>query len=249
MTTIRQILRWWLVALLAIASVGADESSDAGANADPMAAVAARLRQSREPAVLFVGNSYSFRMPAVFQREVAAKGRRVRVDQCTEGGWTLERHAASEETLRKIREGRWDVVVIQEQSRIPSLTADARDAMMLPGLKRLTGIVREAGAVPVLFQTWGYRDGDPGVPGDDFRSMTARLRDGYRAAAKAAGGLAVVPVGDVWERGVEQGQAARLFEPDGSHPSAFGDQVTARVFQVRFFPKPAARVAAPQPSP
>lgn len=240
MTTIRQVLRWWIGALLTIASVRAGELP--GAKVDRLAAVAARLRQSREPAVLFVGNSYSFRMPEVFQREAAAKGRRVRVDQCTEGAWTLERHAASEETLRKIREGRWDVVVIQEQSRIPSLPAGARDAMMLPGLKLLAGVVREAGAVPVLFQTWGYRDGDPAVPGDDFRAMTARLREGCRAAAEAAGGLAVVPVGDVWERGVAQGQAARLFEADGSHPSAFGDEVAARVFQVRFFARPTVSV-------
>lgn len=247
MRMIRQLVRWWLVVVFAIASACAGEPS--GGTPDPMAAVAARLRHSREPAILFVGNSYSFRLPAVFQREVLAKGRRVRVDQRTEGGWTLERHAASEETLRKIRAGRWDVVVIQEQSRIPSLPAGARDAMMLPGLKRLAGVVREAGAVPVLFQTWGYRDGDPGVPGDDFTAMTARLREGYRAAAVAVGGLAVVPVGDVWERGVAQGQAAKLFEADGSHPSAFGDQVTAKVFQLRFFPKPAAGLPAAKSAP
>ena len=41
-----------------------------------------------------------------------------------EGGWTLERHWNSDETLEKIREGTWDVVVLQGHSQETSNQQD-----------------------------------------------------------------------------------------------------------------------------
>jgi hypothetical protein len=186
--------------------------------------------------VLFIGNSYSFGVPKAFAKLARKRGYAVHVDQVTNGGWSLAQHVENEETLRKIRERKWDVVVIQEQSRIPSLPA-RRVREMIPCVSKLADEARQQGARPVLYQTWGRRDGDPWRNGDDFRSMNSRLRDGYRAAAKQAGGLTIVPVGDAWEREMAAGNSTRLFDPDGSHPTKYGDSVSAEVFYETLFGK------------
>jgi hypothetical protein len=185
--------------------------------------------------VLFIGNSYSFEIPKKLRRIAARHGKDVRVAQVTHSGWSLEQHVRNEETLRKIREGNWDVVVIQEQSRIPS-QAIKRIHAMFPHVRELADEARAVGAVPVLYQTWGRRNGDEWYPGnDDFHAMNHRLREGYRLAAQAAGGLTVVPVGDAWESEVSAGRGARLFMPDGSHATADGDDLTAKVFYETLF--------------
>lgn len=199
------------------------------------AELSGRVRAKPELAVLFVGNSYSFGAPKAFSKLAAAQGRKVRVGHATYGGWTLKMHAANKPTLRKIRDGRWDIVVIQEQSLIPAMPAAKRAAEMFPPLRQLVLEAREVGAVPVLYQTWGRRDGDPELRQDDFHAMNARLRAGYQAAAENAGGLVVVPVGDAWESEISAGRGGGLFMDDGSHPTSLGNELTAETFFAAFF--------------
>lgn len=183
----------------------------------------------RPPAILFIGNSYSFDVPRELRRIAARNGLDLRVGQVTNGGWTLEQHRNNEETLRAIREGGWDIVVLQEQSRIPSQPIK-RMLAMFPAVRELADLARSHGAEPVLYQTWGYRDGDSFRAGDDFHAMVSRVRDGYQAAAAHAGGLRVVPAGDAWEREMSAGRGAELFHEDGSHPTREGNRLTASVF-------------------
>ena len=185
-------------------------------------------------AILFVGNSYSFHVPRELKRIAARNGRTLRVGQVTNGGWTLQQHVRNEATLRAIREGAWDIVVLQEQSLIPSQPIK-RVLAMFPAVRELAETARSHGAEPVLYQPWGYRDGDKSRPGDDFHSMTARVREGYTAAAAHAGGLRVIPAGDAWDREMSAGRGAKLFQNDGSHPTRDGNQLTASVFYETLF--------------
>ena len=180
-------------------------------------------------AVLFVGNSYSFGVPKAFEKVARKHRKKVVVGNVTNGGWTLEQHVKDGAALKEIRKGGWDVVVLQEQSRIPSLS-NTRERRMFPNVKVLADEARGQGAVPVLYQTWGYREGDSDREGDDFHAMTGRLREGYKEAAESAGGLLVVPVGDAWEREAWSGGLERLYQEDGSHPSRAGDKITAETF-------------------
>jgi hypothetical protein len=198
-----------------------------------------RAQVKPDLAVLFVGNSYSFGVPKAFSKVAASHGKSVRTGHATYGGWTLGRHCENEATLRKIRDGRWDVVVIQEQSEIPALPPRKRAATMFPPLRRLVAVVREHGAVPILYQTWGRRDGDRKLPGDDFHAMNQRLREGYHAAANDSGGLVVVPVGDAWETEVKAGRGSALFMEDGSHPTPLGNDLTAATFYKAIYGDPA----------
>ena len=60
--------------------------------------------------------------------------------------------------------------------------------------------------------------------------MNRRLREGYQQAAHHAGGLKIVPVGDAWEKEMDAGNGADLYQKDGSHPSSRGNRLAARVF-------------------
>lgn len=202
---------------------------------DPQRELSKRISECPEPSILFVGNSYSFGVPKVFSKLAAEHGKKLRVGHATYGGWTLQQHSKNAPTLRKIREGRWDIVVIQEQSEIPALPPKKRDAAMFPPLRELVALVRQQGAIPILYQTWGRRDGDKKIRNDDFHAMSRRLRLGYQAASKNAGGLEIVPVGDAWEGEVSAGHGAALFAEDGSHPSPSGDQLTAKTFYQTIF--------------
>tara|TARA_B100000959_G_scaffold256891_2_gene290490 strand:- start:1214 stop:1912 length:699 start_codon:yes stop_codon:yes gene_type:complete len=209
--------------------------------ADSQAALQDRLRKTEEPRILFVGNSYSFKLPGALARLVRNARRKVVVEGVSRGGWTLEKHAASKETLARIREGKWDVVVLQEQSQLPAFNRDRRSRQMIPHAKTLVTEIRKAGAVPVFFQTWGRRDGDhknaEAFPKDTFEKMQHRLVIGYREAAVATEGALVVPVGEAWAREMKEGTGKRLFARDGSHPSAGGVNFSAEVFRNFFFGK------------
>lgn len=172
-------------------------------------------------------------VPRAFRKIAAEHHQPVRVGQSTYGGWTLSQHANHPQTLKKIRDGGWDVVVLQEYSRLPALSPEERESTMFPAVKSLVAEIRGAGAIPVFYQTWGRRDGD--FASDDFFAMNDRLRSGYGAAAKEIGGAVIVPVGQAWAREMRAGRRDEIFQEDGSHPTAEGNRLTAGVFFETFF--------------
>jgi hypothetical protein len=90
----------------------------------------------------------------------------------------------------------------------------------------------------VFFLTWGRRDGDQrNNPEDTYAGMQSRLETGYREAAASAGGALVVPVGKAWAREMKAGRGLGLYAKDGSHPSAEGVRLSAKVFVEFFFGK------------
>lgn len=202
-------------------------------------AVVTRVKQAETLRVLFVGNSYSFKIPKQFEQLARAEGQKLDVQQVTKGGWTLAKHAGSQETLDQIVKGKWDIVVLQEQSQIPSLPENQRAKMMEPAAKALASVIRKANAIPVFFLTWGRKEGDKKnakhYPDDTYAAMQSRLRQGYDKAAQEAGGAYVVPVGEVWASVRSAGKDAGLYAKDGSHPAAAGNYLGACVFYCVFF--------------
>ena len=180
------------------------------------------VRSKPELSILFIGNSYSFGVPRELEKLAASRGRTIRTGHSTSSGWSLSRHATHEPTLRKIRSGKWDIVVLQEYSLTPAQPVWKLRQSMFPPLRLLAAEARKAGAIPILYQTWGRRD--------TFLEMNRKVRAGYHAAAKNAGGLIIVPAGDYWEEAVRGGRLGDLFLPDGSHPTAEGDRRTAEAF-------------------
>lgn len=97
---------------------------------------------------------------------------------------------------------------------------------MQPALLRLAEEARSVGAMPMLVQTWGRRDGDPANPRSGFHAMNDQVREGCRRAARHAG-VEMIPTGDAWQREVDAGRADAIFHADGSHPTRHGNQITA----------------------
>lgn len=185
--------------------------------------------------VLFIGNSLTFvnSLPEMFAQLARSGGHEVEVDMSAQGGWTLSDHATSTMTLDKIKQRSWDFVVLQEQSVIPSV-ADMRNEHMYPAVRLLDSTMMESGAVPILFMTWGYRDGLPDLGYADFDDMQAELSSGYTDIADELDAM-VAPVGIAWQNAVTQDPQLGLWQMDGLHASREGTYLSACVFYALIF--------------
>jgi hypothetical protein len=187
--------------------------------------------------VLLIGNSFTAAngMPATLAAIAASLGQPLHVDSITPGGRTLEQHSGDKGTLEKLKERRWDAVVLQEQSQRPAWPDRQFSDMVLPYAVKLAGAVRDSspGASVIFFGTWGYKDGDKGncaaVPEVcSYAGMQARLDSAYAAMA-AASGAALAPVGKAWAAVRAEHPEIELYFSDGIHPSAEGSYLAACV--------------------
>jgi uncharacterized protein DUF4886 len=184
--------------------------------------------------VLFVGNSFTFKndMPALVHQLAAGDGgaRPMFAVQYTAGGWRLRQAARDDGLAKLLKEVRWDVVVLQEQSQIPSLSLEERQREMSPFAHTLQTKIAPTGAHTILFMTWGYRVGDRrNVPGDSFAAMQLRLERGYSDLGLQLG-VPIAPVGLAWAEALRRRPELDLWASDGRHPSLRGSYLAACVF-------------------
>jgi hypothetical protein len=193
--------------------------------------------------VLFVGNSFTAEnsLPElVYRLSASDKGaRRVFAVGYTAGGSTLRRASHEGSLTRLLRKVRWDVVVLQEQSRIPSLSVSVRYREMVPAALTLETKIRDAGAEPLLFMTWGYKSGDGS--GDTYSAMQARIAAGYEDLAEQLHAR-VAPVGIAWEHALQREPGLQLWAGDGRHPSLAGSYLAACVFYGELTGRPPTRI-------
>src|SRR5437868_13153706 len=154
--------------------------------------------QEQAPActrVLFIGNSYTTvnDLPGVFASLARSGGHRVETTSAAVDGWTLANHADSPATATALVASPWDIVLLQEQSQIPAIE-EFRQTHMYPAARRLIGSIRNRGARPLLYLTWGRRDGWPETGMPTYASMQSAIDDGYLAIA-ADQRVAISPVG------------------------------------------------------
>jgi hypothetical protein len=186
---------------------------------------------SSEPAarVLFVGNSYTHSndLPGMVRDLAGAADRRVDIEVMAPAGWWWRDHAASGKTLDAIAQGDWDFVVLQEQSMVPALPDMARQVSR-PAAVDLAVAAIDNGARPVLFLTWGHRDGNAEVNHAGYSSMQVAIANTY-ASIGAAVAAEIAPVGMAWWMAREERADISLYQPDGSHPSREGSYLAAAV--------------------
>lgn len=144
----------------------------------------------------------------------------------TRGGAYLSEHLDPEtelgqKTLPALKSERWDYVVMQEQSRAPY----EKREQFLASVRALCPLIRAAGAVPVLYSTWAYRDGSQRLAdtGLSYEAMLRALSDGYEAAAQENGAL-IARAGEAFA--AMQGQLD-LYVQDDYHPSLHGSMLAA----------------------
>jgi hypothetical protein len=200
----------------------------------PIAAGDLKLARSGRDGVrvLFVGNSLTFRndLPELVHR---LGGRRTPIfaGSFTAPGWELRQFAGDYQLDRLLKEVHWDVVVLQEQSQIPSFAVADRGREFIPYVKDLADKIRKSGAQPLLFATWAHRLGDRrNVSGDTYAAMQQRVVGGYWDAARASASP-VAPVGVAWSEALTRRPQLGLWASDGIHPSSAGSYLAACVFE------------------
>jgi len=185
--------------------------------------------------VLFIGNSYTYvnDLPNTFADLARAGGHKTEVGMSAQGGWMLADHVKSSDTIAKIDSAKWNFVVLQEQSEVPSIQS-SRTQEMYPAARVLVDDVRQAGAVPILFITWAHRDGLPANGMPDYASMQAQISNGYLVTAQALNSP-VAPVGVAWQAVRNLYPQINLWQDDGSHPTEEGTYLAACVFYADIF--------------
>ena len=179
--------------------------------------------------VLFVGNSFTARndLPGLVARLAGAAGGRLEHRLLSIGGASLRTHWNKGEALREIREGKYDRVVLQEQSTLPVKNA----TRMHENVRLFDAAIREAGARTVLYETWARRHAP---------ESQQKITDAY-ASIGAELGADVIPAGTAWRAFLAAGHARPvLHDRDGSHPTPAGSFLAAcAAFAVLFGRTPA----------
>lgn len=196
-----------------------------------------------EKKALFIGNSYTYSndMPSLVSNLATADGNTLIKDQSTPSGYIFEAHTTNAITLSKISGDDWDFVILQEQSQLPSFPWEQVHEECFPFAEILVDSIRSANpcAIPIFFNTWGRRDGDPGWDSiNTFTKMNQRLYVAYDYMADIhSGKLAPIGIGfqhiDTYIEPVVPFEA--LYVGDGSHPSIFGSYLSACYFYELIF--------------
>ncbi len=124
--------------------------------------------------------------------------------------------------LEAFDERRFDFVVMQDMSHLAASNPEAHRR----AVEKMCALARQNGAVPVVYGTWAYREGNPrierlGMGG--AAEMARRMSEGSLSAARECDALCVDTASMV-ER-LEDG--AWFYAADGIHPSEKGSHLVA----------------------
>lgn len=191
--------------------------------------------QAKTLKVLFVGNSYTYvnDMPELLKAMAKAKGHELEYVQQTPGGRNFQEHWEEGVAVKKMKQGNFDVVVLQNHSFEPVIEPER---MMKYG-KLLAAAADKAGARKIYYLTMAYaapvdwmkKDNDYARRGAAlFPEMYERLVESYsRLASETDGDIA--PVGLAWKLAYKAKPHLELHAPDHSHAAPAGAYLTALV--------------------
>jgi len=191
-------------------------------------AVAAPQGSAEALRVLFVGNSYTYvnDLPSIL-KDLAIANRAepgIQTTMIATPGATLEAHWKQGDVQRALQQERWDYVILQEQSLLPTVAPD----QMYRYARLFNALITASGAKTILFVTWA-RAGKP--------EMQVALDRAYATLAKELGAQ-LAPIGSAWQRALSRNPRLALYQGDGSHPTAVGSYVGACVFYAVIYGRP-----------
>jgi hypothetical protein len=182
--------------------------------------------------VLFIGNSFTARndLPGLIAELAAARGKRMESRLISAGGASLRTHWNAGEAGAAIRDGNYDVVVLQEQSTLPVKNA----TRMHENVRLFDEAIKSAGSETVLYMTWARRHAP--------ESQQA-ITNAYTTIGRELGAT-VAPVGRVWQQFLAKQDEPNLYDKDQSHPSPAGSYLAACVFLTVLFHESPIGIAA-----
>lgn len=185
-------------------------------------------------------------MPDMLRDFVAAKGDTLVYAMSAPGGYTFQQHTTYAPTITGILSQPWDVVVLQEQSQLPSFPPAQVATDCYPYARMLDSVINSNDScIETMFMmTWGRRYGDamncasyPVVC--TYAGMQGRLRDSYLEMA-GDNHASVAPMGAAWKVVIDSFPAINLYQADSSHPSVSGSYLQACVFYASIFHRAAS---------
>ncbi len=184
--------------------------------------------------VFFLGNSYVYYnnlADQLTELSLSLPGTVINTGHHLHGGFTLRRHLEDghlPDVFQRhpdSREG-WDVVIVQEHSRLGVPYSDegtgalgAPDAF-LDSASEIGDLILESGAEIMFYMTWAK---------EAFPEQISLLSEAYTEAGRRLR-ASVTPVGLAWDQVRRERPDINLFHPDGSHPSPTGTYLSACVF-------------------
>jgi hypothetical protein len=188
--------------------------------------------------VLFIGNSYTYQnslpeLLEVFARTLVPETP-LETESVLAGGATLQSHHTQGLAPRRIREGGWSQVVLQEQSMLGGMRIDGvaylgdPEALFFPGARLLATQASAVGARTLFYMTWSRKTN---------LAAQSYLTYAYaRIATELGAGLS--PVGVAWERVRRERPELELYAEDGQHPGPAGSYLSACVLFTSIFHRP-----------
>lgn len=179
--------------------------------------------------VLFIGNSLTYYndLAGLVQAFAAREPRPLYIDAVTFPLASLDYHWRRTPAREKIRQGHWDLVILQQYSTAP---AD-RPRETVEQYQRFAPEVARIGAKPIIFQNWTRAGRER-----DYDRMAAT----YQQVQQSIGGT-IAPIGEAWRIARRDRPDIKLFEPlDDRHPTVAGTYLTACVLYRTLYGKPAA---------
>ncbi|MBW6410099.1 DUF4886 domain-containing protein [Clostridium weizhouense] len=186
---------------------------------------------SKSPSILFLGNSFLFvnDLPSMFTKLSESGGISPNIYDLSEGCYRLELFADKKDEVGSIaydalENYQWDYVVLQEQSRIP--TVDAENSMY-PASRKLNKLIKDGNGQTIFFMTWAYKNGDDlsefGINQKTTREeMQTQIANSYFSISKELDSL-LSPAGIAFMRCAEKYPEINLWdEEDLMHPSVYG---------------------------
>lgn len=208
----------------------------------PLMLVCHLLQAQNTPNVLFIGNSYTGvnDLPQMISDMASSTGERMTYTSNTPGGCTFQGHC-NNNSMSMICQGGWDIVVLQEQSQLPSFPQNQVEQECFPYAQQLVDSIyaHNPCAEPMFYMTWGRKNGDqqntPYFPVlGTYEGMDSMLCERYTYMAET-NDAALCPVGRVWRYLRTYHPDIELYQSDESHPSIAGTYAAACSFYVMFF--------------
>lgn len=213
--------------------------------------VTASFSQNKKTNVLFIGNSYtgSNNLSQLFSDVSASAGDTIIGSAFSPGGQTLMNHAEpSSPSRNEIASGKYDYVVLQEQSQLPSFPDADVMTYFYPAVRTLDSCIKAANPCgkTVMYMTWGRKNGDEmncatWPPVCTYKGMDSMLHLRYMNVARTNKTM-VSPVGNVWKYLRTNYPNLDLYEPDGSHPNINGSYTAACCFYSTIFRRSAHNI-------
>lgn len=201
--------------------------------------------QSGNKRVLFLGNSYTYvnDLPGMLGIICSTTGDTLQASSNTIGGYRLQDHAYNTNSLSLIQQGSWDMVVLQEQSQLPSFPDGQVAEEVYPYAKLLDSLIHQANPCTntMFYMTWGRKNGDASncptwPPVCTYVGMDSLLHLRYVEMARQ-NHATVSPVGAVWRYLRQMYPSFELYDADQSHPSSWGTYAAACTFYTSIFKK------------